>query len=291
MSQSSLLHLAEHSAREAKARREDLRTILFPRAGRPPSERQIAAIRRCLAGWIGEIETALVGPIDDGVEERQVYPRCWRALTASGLLGDDSLLDMAENLLFLSEIHGIGQESGDDGVLAYIGEIAGEENDLTATAARRLLEAHFRLRATPVPSIRELPADMLGLLCWRVVAAHEVMAPGSHERLAPMVAKLLSRHDESRRLMASAEALAHKLLEDGRYLASRPELWPERQGLPLALALLSLAPDMPLFDIVAMAREDGAARLALLLRALGYSRQEAARLIACWLRTLICRLF
>ncbi len=291
MSEPSLLLLADSGGHEQRLLRDDLRAMLFPASARPPSERQIAELRRYIARWVAEIEDFLLSsqppPSERGVllanEPRQAFPACWTALGASGLLSDDDLLQQAMTLAFLKRVHAAGEGgSTQDQVLAYLGNLVEHGDAATPGEGAKLLAAYLRLSGKADPAIAELPAAMLNKLGWRVVAAHEVLKPGMRDALSPKVTELLSRHDESRALLKSAHALAHQMFAKRLVSTERPELAPERQGLALTLALLSVAADVPYLRVTAMVDDWGLSRLALLLRALDYHPREARRVLG-WL--------
>lgn len=284
MSETSLLQLADRSASESRAFRDDLRSMLFPASLRPPSDRQISEYRQCLAGWVSEIETRLGADAENKdlqVEEvRTPYPICWNVLAASGLLTDDALMTQASIQLLHSRVAGHREEIGaEERQLAAMGHLASTSDSETANAANRLIAAYLRRTGSLYPPIAELPAEIVNLLSWRVVAAHETMDPGAHDRLAPCVPALLAAHDESAALVFAADLLARKLFEGGQVDRQRPEMLPERQGLALSLALLALASGLSATTLAAMADDYGLARLALVMRALDYSSREAGQLL------------
>ncbi len=281
----TLLQMADHMERQQIAYREDLQLVLFPKAERPPSERDISQIRQCLAGWVLDIETYLLDSLradnseilaQQDPEKRDVFAQSWPALAESGLLRDEPLIGEA-----LGQIHhkNYAVSDGLTQALSYMARLCGHEDSLLADGAMKLSGAYLRLAGQPLGQKEELSIETLNLLTWRIVAVHEILDKGRQRLLTPFVRNLLARHDEGGSLLRAAGQLAHKLIECGEVNAQMPELLPKMQGLPLTLALLSLASGIPSTDLVCMAAESGKPRLLTVLRALGYEDKNVGLLL------------
>ena len=287
----NLLQLADSMGREQDYFARDLANRIFPQSAIILTDRDVAGVKRCLADWIFAIEAELFGQEQAAdMAGGTVFPICWSTLSASGLLSDDVLLQEARMRMLLWQFaQPSGTALGDHpmhGAPNYLSHLAGQENPLLADAAMRLISAILRDRTLQPGQLIELPAELLHLLVWRVIAAHEVIAPGRHAELQAKVPALLASHDEGQAHGGSAQYCAHKMMELHLVDAQRPEIMPSKQGLALSLALLALASGLSFVQIAQMALEPGLARLCVVMRVLGYDAQA----VGCVLGWIVGRL-
>jgi hypothetical protein len=278
----NLLQLADSMGREQEHFARDLVNRVFPHSMIAISDRDVAGVKRCLADWIFAIETALAQGDNAPAKTGSVFPHSWATLTASGLLSDDALVQEARMRMLLWQFaQPSGAMEGTPIHVApqYLSQLAGSENPLLADAAMRLMSAILRDKSNAPGQLVELPAEVLHLLVWRVIAAYEVISPGRHVELQAKVPAILAAHDEGQAHGRSAQYLAHKLMELHLVDAQRPTLAPAKQGLALSLALLTLASGLNFLQLAQMAMEPGLARMCVVLRALGYDEQAAGALL------------
>ncbi len=281
ISRPGLLQQADLMGQEEDATLTDLGHSLFPASTQPLSDRDVAGVRRCLIDWVRAIEAALVVENAGDTREKSPFPACWTPLSQSNLLSDKSLLQEARLRHFLwqfGQIDGAGQAKSPSGPSAQphvaIGQMAAMEDAMLADAAMKHASALLRDSHYSVGQMVELPIELLHLLAWRVVAAHEILTPNSQSALQPRVADLLAHHDESRSLIRSAQQLAHKMMELHITDVERPPLAPAKYGIALTLALLTLASGLGFMQVGMMAMERGMPRFAVLLRAMGYDEDS-----------------
>lgn len=279
----NLLQLADSMGREQAHFARDLVNRVFPNSKIALTDREVAGVRRCLADWVFAVEKALFNTDDCSGEplDHDVFPQSWATLAASGLLSDERLIQEARMRLLLWQF---AQPAGADNapILTsppYLLHLAEHDNALLSDAAMRLISALLRDKSAAPGQLVELPAEVLHLIVWRVIAAHEVIAPGRHAALQPKVPAILAAHDEGQGHGRSAQYLAHKLMELHLVDAKRPELAPAKHGLAVTLALLALASGLSFVQIAQMAMEPGLARLAVVLRALDYDDHAAGVLL------------
>lgn len=278
----NLLQLADSMGREQEHFARDLVNRVFPHSTIAISDRDVAGVKRCLADWIFAIEYALVPGDNEPVKAGAVFPQTWTTLTASGLLSDETLVQEARMRMLLwqfAQPSGAMEGSSIPAVPHYLSQLAGRENPLLADAAMRLMSAILRDKSNAPGQLVELPAELLHLLVWRVIAAYEVISPGRHVELQAKVPAILAAHDEGQGHGRSAQYLAHKLMELHLVDAQRPVLAPAKQGLALSLALLALVSELSFVQLAQMAMEPGLARMCVVLRALGYDEQAAGALL------------
>ncbi len=280
----NLLQLADSMGREQENFARDLVNRVFPSSTIAITDRDVAGVKRCLADWVFAIEQALAQ--DDlaiaSVREAAVFPQTWGTLTASGLLSDDVLVKEARMRILLWQFAQSSAASGETPIHAapqYLLKVAAHENPLLADAAMRQISCILRDKCGGPGQLVELPAELLHLLIWRVIAAYEVLSPGRHVELQAKVPAILGAHDEGQAHGQSAQYLAHKLMETHLVDAKQPEIAPAKQGLALSLALLALASGLSFVQVAQMALEPGLTRLCVVLRALGYDDQSAGTLL------------
>ena len=277
--QRSLLQMADFMGREQDAFAQDLANRLFPQSTVFVTDRDVAEVRRCLSDWVRAIECALS---PDLAQNDDLFPLSWDTLAASSLLTDARLLQEARARGFLWHFsQGNAQVDAQVQIFAHgavpiaVARMAALDDPLTADAAMKLTSATLRDNCHPPGQLVELPVEVLHLLAWRVVAAHEILQPGRQQDMQSNVAVMLSRHDEGLSLSRSAQHLAHKMMELHLVDPTRPALQPSQQGLPLSLALLALASGLPFMVLVQFAMETGLPRLATVLRAMDYDDEQA----------------
>ena len=286
ISRPGLLQQADLMGQEEGAVLVDLGHWLFPASTVPMSDRDVAGVRRCLIEWVSGIETALLEDTAAALDPKSPFPACWAPLSQSNLLSDASLLQEARLRHFLwrfGQNDGAGQTQGPatrgSQPAIAIGQMAAMDDPMLADAAMKHASALLRDSHYSVGQMVELPIELLHLLAWRIVAAHEILSPGIQSAVQPRVADLLARHDESRSLMHSAQELAHKMVELHIADAERPILAPAKYGMAVTVALLALASGLSSLQVGIMAMERGMPRLTVLLRAMGYDQDSAGGLL------------
>ncbi len=283
--QQSLLQMADLMGRDQDSLARDLANRIFPQSVMHLTDRDVAEVRRCLVDWVRAIERALLP--EGSMAEAAVFPQCWDTLAASSLLSDPALILEARVRAFLWEFAqckdatpaNASMASYSFSTPALLNQMACMDNPLLADAAMRLMSATLRDNTASPGQLTELPVELLHMLIWRVVAAHEIIMPGRQLELQARVPAILAAHDEGLSQSGSAQHLAHKMMELHLVDAARPALRPAQQGLALTLALLGLASGLSFIHIAQMAMEAGLARLCVLLRALGYDEAQAGALM------------
>lgn len=265
----TLLNAATASASDAQMLCEDIAQQLFPRALHLPSEAVLASTRLILQKLVSGIETAL------GVAGANPVPKSWDILCRSGLLREAALLEFAlarlaeENISLRLDINGT----------ALFGQLSTRllHSDILAVAdcARSLLLAENLAQLRTAGSlVKQLPADLLHLLVWRVVAVFQMdrdASPG----LITEGQRLLCAHDEAQSVGVAAAKLVYFLPDSERAALGDP------LSSGLALYASGLAHDfrLPHDRILRFIDEDHPAPLLLMLRARGHDAQTALSIV------------
>lgn len=253
---------------------DDLAQLLFPRVQHAPSEATQASVRLVLQMLVLGIESGL------GVEQDDAVPRSWDILCRSGLLREPALLEFALARIAEERI----SRRVNDGRPEIFGQIAVEmlesKDAILAQSARNLLVAENGLEIrTPERLIRQMPADLLHLLLWRVVAVFQSGSIGQARSFVDAGNGLLSGHDESMTLNAAAAKLVYFLPDDVRAGLNDPA----RSGLSLYVSGLAQEFRLSHDRILRFIDEDAVSPFLVLLRARG-SDAATAMSIAQYLR-------
>lgn len=265
-----LLIAATASANDAQMLCEDLAQQMFPRALRPPSEATQASARLILQRLVLGVERGLGVTDDDGL------PKSWDILCRSGLLREPSLLEFALARLAEEQIAQRIDVSG----LALFGRLSSrlvESSDpVIAECARHLIVAEDSIRSrTPESLLKQLPADLLHLLVWRVVAVFQMDVDGTSQNLVAAGNQLLSGHDEAGSVQSSAAKLVYFLPEFEHAALGDPLV----AGLALYVGGLAHEFRLPHDRILRLIDEDRSEPLLLMLRARGHDMHLAMALL------------
>lgn len=265
----ALLNAATASAGDAQMLCEDIAQQLFPRAPNLPSEAVLASTRLTLQKLVSGIETAL------GLASANAVPQSWDILCRSGLLREPALLEFA--LARLAE-EKIGERLDHNGT-ALFGQISTRllqsDDAIIADCARALLLAENLAQLRTADSlVKQLPADLLHLLVWRVVAVFQ-MDRDTASGLVAEGQRLLCAHDEAEAVGAAAAKLVYFLPDSDRAALDDP------LSAGLALYVSGLAQDfrLPHDRILRFIDEDHPAPLLLMLRARGHDAQAALSIV------------
>lgn len=265
-----MLDAATASANDAQMLCEDIAQQLFPRAQRAPSEAILASTRLILQNLVQAIEAKL------GISSDVATPLSWDMLSRSGLLREAALLEFA--LARMAEHH-ISQrvETGGAAFLTQLPNRLLESDDpLVAECARKLLIAQNAAQIrSPESFLRQLPADVLHLLVWRVVAVFQMDGSRSAGNLIASGNQLLAAHDEAAAVHATAAKLVYFLPEEERGSLLNPK------DCGLALYASGLAHDyrLPHDRILRFIDEQDVAPLLLMLRGRGHEAQAALAIV------------
>ncbi|MGE0179838.1 MAG: DUF2336 domain-containing protein [Sphingomonas sp.] len=206
-------------------------------------------------------------------------------LDRAGALGDPEL---SAALVRRAEEHRFWTARRPGGGDDLLFELARDEDEEVASEAMALVIARsrrFDRFQEPVLASAELPAELQHKLIWLVAAAlrHYLV---QHHRLAGVDAAIeaaaagaIGGHDEGDSLEATAQRLALRLDRAGRLDGAIAGRMIESGLLPLFLAALAVRCDLDpaaVWEVLADPRGRGP---ALLLRAAGFEREAAARIL------------
>jgi hypothetical protein len=261
-----LLIAATASANDAQMLCEDLAQQMFPRAMRAPSEAMQAAARLVLQKLVAGVERGL------GVGNDGFVPKSWDILCRSGLLREATLLEFALARQAEEQISQRIDVSGATLFAQLPSRLIESDDPAIAECARNLLIAENAAQSrAPDVLVKQLPADLLHLLVWRVVAVFQASEDEASHRFISAGNLLLSTHDEANAAHAAAAKLVYFLPE-----AERGALGDPRAG-GLTLYASGLAHEFRISHdrILRFIDEEPSAPLLLMLRARGHDPKFA----------------
>lgn len=198
---------------------EDLAQLLFPRVEQTPSEAMQSSVRLMLQRLVRGIEIGL------GIDQEGSIPKSWDILCRSGLLREQALMEFALARIAEERISSRINEGKPDIFNQIAAQMLGNKDPTLVQVARNLLIAESAIeRLTPDNLVRQMPADLLHLALWRVVAVFQSGALESRSNCIEAGNRLLSAHDESLSVGAAAAKLVYFLPDDIRPELNNPRI-------------------------------------------------------------------
>lgn len=257
---------ATAAAIDAQMLCEDIAQLLFPRAVNAPSENTLASTRLILQNLVLGIERSL------GVSGNVAAPASWDMLCRSGLLRDSAILEFALARHAEEQIRAQVDFSGLQLFDCLPNRLVYSVDPIVSECARNLVIAENAAQLkSPEALVQQMPADLLHLLVWRVVAVFRYADDQSSSTMIAAANKLLASHDEALAVQSSAAKLAYFLPEEERQLLADPV----KVGVPLYVSGLAHDFELPHDRILRFIAEDDVTPLLLLLRARGHDPQTA----------------
>lgn len=258
--------MAEQRGRDSAAARGDLLAALFPVSALPPDEMTIAGTRTALHAMVASLERDLLARIGQPVETG-----IWDVLTAARLLDAPLLIDAAEARAALDRLYRRAWAlRGFPPAAPLPVNLAGGEDAQMSDAALALLSAEAAVAAVPY---RQLSAEAVHLLCWRIVAGLEAAQAAPMAMLMRAGEALLAEYDERQSPAAAAGRLAHLLDAVGQGDAA---LDPAEAGASLFVAALAARTGLDFAQVAGIAVDRDASRLAIVLSAAGVDAPTGA---------------
>lgn len=268
----ALIAAASTHARDAQDICHDISATLFPRAINGASEELVSAVRTKILALVAGIEAALQAR--DGLPTGQL-PQSWSLLSRSGFLGEADLVDFMLARVAEDRIERNLLANGTESPPPLFTELLDDNDRQIADTARVLLAADSVHRRARGHSHQGLRPEMLHRLCWRVVAALEVVEGKRDPVITTKARSLLDGYDEANTIEAASRRMVHLTVSS----RAQDFLDIERAGLHLFAANMATSLDMDHDHVLRLIDGASAAPLATMLRAMGVSRDAALTLI------------
>mgnify|MGYP000154907447 CR=1 FL=1 len=221
--QDDLLSIACTHARDVDALCQDVASIIFPSALHTPSEATISAVSVKLLQIVRDIEARLQGAAPESITGP--------LLARSGFLRETDIVDFA--LARVAEDNLMTRLGGGFSQLAV--ELLDHADKCVSEAAQALLAADSLQLRSQGRSFLTLPPELLYKMCWRIVAAIEVLSGSRSDQIINNARALIASYDEARTAPASARKIVHFLHEEECASLSNPH----HAGIHLFVAHLS----------------------------------------------------
>ena len=260
-----LLKVAADHARDLHALCADVSAVIFPSAIVPPTEATINAVSAKLLQIISDIEAAI---LPGGAGQT---PKTWQTLAKSGFLREPDLVDFV--LARVAEDRLEAMIASTDCNLPTL--LLDHADGNIAEAAQTLLAAESLHRHTLGNSHLTLTPELLHKLCWRVVAALEVVLGARQPEVVAEVRAIFTGYSEANR----AQAAARKILHFSNDADRRAYLNPHIAGIHLHVAALSAALDLDQDHVLRLIDAGSCAPYAIMLAANSAPKSEAVEAI------------
>ena len=218
-----LLSIACAHARDVDALCQDVASTILPSATHTPSEATISAVSVKLLQIVRDIEARLQGAAQESITGP--------LLARSGFLRETDIVDFA--LARVAEDNLTARLGGGFSQLAV--DLLDHTDKCVKEAAQALLAADSLQLRSQGRSFLTLPPELLYKVCWRIVAAFEVLSGNRSDQIINSARALIASYDEARTAPASARKIVHFLGAEDRASLSNPH----HAGIHLFVAHLS----------------------------------------------------
>jgi hypothetical protein len=261
--QDYLLSIACTHARDVDALCQDAASIIFPSAVHTPSEATISAVSVKLLQIVRDIEARLQGAA--------LEPITGPLLARSGFLRETDIVDFA--LARVAEDNLMARLGG--GVSQLAVELLDHADKSVREAAQSLLAADSLQLRSQGRSFLALPPELLYKICWRIVAALEVLSGSRSDQIINNARTLIASYDEARTAPASARKIVHFLREEECASLSNPH----HAGIHLFVAQLSANLNIGHDHILRLIDFESAFPMMVMLAAANLPKDAALRAI------------
>jgi hypothetical protein len=271
--QHDLITIAALHARDVDAVCQAVGTIISLQSIERPSEAMLASANSSLWSLIREIERRLR---PDTAKSDEQQPMTWDLLRSSGLLTEPILIDYALARFAETQLQlAIGKSNASHQLEQLATRLLSSDDEWIVQATQNFLSAVGRHDGPSGGLLDNLDPQLFHKLCWRVIAAWEIIE-GQKDSLSSDAARvLLSRHDEARTLRAAARKLIFFVGADHRLALSNPA----EAGLHLFIAWLAQELEIDHDHAVRLAASHSIAPLATMLRAAEVDQERAMAIL------------
>ncbi len=254
-----LLSIASVHARDVDALCQDVASIILPSAVHTPSEATISAVSVKLLQIVRDIEAKLKFASPESITGP--------LLVQSGFLREPDIVDFA--LARVAEDNLIARLGGGISQLAV--ELLDHPDISIAEAAQALLAADSLHLRSQGRSFLTLPPELLYKMCWRIVAALELLSESRSDEVIHNARALIASYDEARTAPASARKIVHFLGDTHRASLSNAH----HAGIHIFVTHLSAGLNIGHDHILRLIDFESAFPMMVMLSAAGLSKDAA----------------
>jgi len=260
-----LLQVAAGYARDIHACCADVATVLFPSAMVPPSEAIISAVSAKLRQIVSDIEFAI---LKDNAGQ---ISNTWEMLTRSGFLREPDLIDF-----ILARVAEDRLSPMADAIPTQIANrLLDHPNAVIVEAGQTLLAADSLHHHSVRHSFLMLTPELLHKICWRVVAALEIVHDSRQLDVIESAKTIIAQFSEANRAQSAARKIVHFSNDIERLELLKPEL----AGLHLHVAALSKILNLDHDHVVRLIDSGSSTPYAIMLAGAGVAKADAAKAI------------
>jgi hypothetical protein len=264
-----LLTAAANQASDGHLLCADVSERIFPRSLNVPSEEMLSAVSLKLRALVSGIENRLLNTQESFVVTQS---QSWRLLARSGFLREAPLIDFVLARHAEDRLSARIAASADCDIAEQLPvRLLASSDTVLASIAQTLLAANSMQKHPARRLYCEMSAELLHQTCWRIVAALQVTMGQKDETIIANARKLLAHYDESQTVNAAARKAVHFL--EGKNKSDCAD--PDKAGLPLFAALIASQTGLEQDHILRLIDEPNSAPLAVMLRVLNLTRDEA----------------
>jgi hypothetical protein len=268
-----LIATAAVHARDVDAVCQAVGTIISLKSLERPSEAMLASVNTFLWNLVSDIESRL-RPQLSGSESLQ--PTSWDLLRGSGLLTQPDMVDYALARFAEKQLHNAIQRDNNEQELEQVAaRLLHHENNLVSDAAQIFLAAASKQNLVSGVAIENIDPHLLHKMCWRVIAAWEILEGKKDPNSADAARNLLSNHDEAQTLRSAARKLIFFLDADERRALANPN----EASIYLFVAWLAAELSIEYDHVVRLAASQSITPLAMMLRAVGLEQEHAMEIL------------
>lgn len=258
-----LLYVGALHANDTQKLCNDVAAVIFPTAIAAPTEATISAVTSKLVQLVTDVEQRLLG---EGQSPPQLAAT-WPLLAQSGFLREPDLVDFV-----LARVAEDRLEVRIESVNAALTSQLLDHSDVrVADAAQILLASDSLHRRSKGNSFLALPAELLHKLCWRVVAALEILHEVRSPAIITAARDILACYDEGHTIAAAAQKVVHFIAEAEQDKLLQPEI----AGLHLFVGALASRLNLDHDHILRLIDAGSAAPFAVILRAMATPKDKA----------------
>jgi hypothetical protein len=248
-------------------------TIIALQSIERPNEAMLASANSLLWLLVREIERRLRPYI---AETEQNQPVTWDLLKGSGLVTEPILIDYALARFAEAQLQlAIDNSKASHQSEQLAARLLGNKDDWIVQATQNFLAAAGQHDAPSGAMLQNLDPQLLHKLCWRVIAAWEILE-GQKDSLSSDAARvMLSQHDETRTLRAAARKLIFFIGGEHRLALSDPA----EAGLHLFIAWLAHELEIDHDHAIRLAASQSITPLATMLRAVEVDQERAMAIL------------
>lgn len=248
-------------------------TIISLKSIQRPSEAMLSSVNTFLWNAVLEIEQIL-RPQLSKIDKNQ--PTTLDLLRGSGLLTDPVLIDYALARFAEKQLHSAVCGVNETQELEQLAiRLLHHENPSVVAAAQSFQAAVGKQQSASGAILDNFDSQLLHKLCWRVIAAWEILEGQKDSASAIAARELLSNHDEARTLRSAARKLIFFLDDEDRKSLAKPQ----EASIYLFVAWIAAELAIEYDHVIRLAASQSITPFTMMMRAVGLEQDQAMEIL------------